>query len=115
MAKRPPSIIRPGNRKRDWSASPRGTAEARGYGNEWRKLRAQVLADEPLCRTHRLAGRSVVAVTVDHIRPKHLGGTDERSNLQPLCKPCHKAKTAAESAAQRRLNSHQGLAFTGSQ
>ncbi len=34
--------------------------------------------------------------TVDHIIPKAHGGTDADSNLQSLCWPCHKAKTARE-------------------
>ncbi|EFO1861873.1 hypothetical protein DUZ28_23195 [Escherichia coli] len=36
------------------------------------------------------------AKTVDHIIPKAHGGTDADSNLQSLCWPCHKAKTARE-------------------
>ncbi|ELV2160624.1 HNH endonuclease [Escherichia coli] len=36
------------------------------------------------------------AKTVDHIIPKAHGGSDADSNLQSLCWPCHKAKTARE-------------------
>lgn len=36
------------------------------------------------------------AKTVDHIIPKAHGGTDADNNLQSLCWPCHKAKTARE-------------------
>ena len=32
----------------------------------------------------------------DHIVPLHRGGTNEWTNLQSLCKPCHAAKTARE-------------------
>lgn len=31
---------------------------------------------------------------MDHIWPRILGGSDERTNLRPLCVPCHKATTA---------------------
>ena len=31
--------------------------------------------------------------TIDHITPKGLGGTDDTSNLQLLCKKCHNKKT----------------------
>ncbi|WP_272575920.1 HNH endonuclease, partial [Providencia sp. PROV273] len=41
-------------------------------------------------------GRAVEAKTVDHIKPKAHGGTDDDSNLQSLCWPCHKRKTARE-------------------
>lgn len=34
-------------------------------------------------------------LTVDHIIPKALGGTDARENLQVLCRPCNSAKAAA--------------------
>ena len=33
---------------------------------------------------------------VDHIRPLGNGGTNEKSNLQPLCKSCHMIKTSGE-------------------
>lgn len=36
------------------------------------------------------------ATTVDHIRSKRAGGTDDVENLQPLCNQCHKEKTATE-------------------
>jgi 5-methylcytosine-specific restriction endonuclease McrA len=35
---------------------------------------------------------------VDHITPLWDGGANEDPNLQLLCDPCHKAKTAAEAA-----------------
>ena len=40
------------------------------------------------------------ASEVDHVVPLHLGGADDVSNLQALCRACHAKKTAAE-AAQR--------------
>ena len=37
----------------------------------------------------------------DHITPREQGGSNDESNLQPLCKePCHAAKTAAEASAR---------------
>lgn len=74
----------------------RGSAHARGYGRRWRRIRDSVLHREPLCRACGAEGRTTAAVHVDHIVSKRRGGTDERSNLQPLCQPCHNRKTAKE-------------------
>jgi 5-methylcytosine-specific restriction protein A len=79
-------------------AGVRGSAASRGYGAAWRELRRQVLARDPVCRE---CGRRV-SVTVDHVTPKSLGGTDDPSNLRGLCGTCHKAKSSAEGHAARR-------------
>lgn len=33
-------------------------------------------------------------LTLDHIQPKALGGTNARRNLQLACRPCNEAKAA---------------------
>ncbi|RWT91976.1 HNH endonuclease, partial [Raoultella ornithinolytica] len=33
---------------------------------------------------------------VDHIKAKAHGGTDDDSNLESLCWPCHRTKTGRE-------------------
>lgn len=104
MARRPPNFrpaIMPSKRK-GWADTQRGTRKQRGYGWAWEQLRARILQREPICRVCRAAGRAAVATTVDHITPKHQGGTDDEGNLQPLCKPCHAVKTAKEGRAGRR-------------
>lgn len=53
-------------------------------------MRSQVLAEQPIC----LCGAP--ATEVDHIVPLRRGGTDLRSNLVGLCKPCHSRKTIGE-------------------
>ena len=59
----------------------------------WRKLRKQVLAEEPLCRHCAAQGLVVPATEVDHMN----GAADNsREALQALCKPCHSIKTMAE-------------------
>lgn len=45
---------------------------------------------------HRCVICSRPATVVDHIRPRALGGTDSPSNLQSLCTPHSRQKTAAE-------------------
>ena len=78
----------------------RASACRRGYDRTWRTLRRWVLAREPWCRDpfdlHRQWGERVLAEHVDHVVPLGLGGTNEESNLQPLCQACHNRKTANE-------------------
>ena len=76
-----------------------GSSTARGYGAEWRRLRAAVLArDNHLCQCSdcRERGRIRVAHHVDHIIPKAHGGTDDPANLQAINRDCHRRKTARE-------------------
>ena len=69
----------------------------RGYGSWWDKLRKVILRrDSGLCQPCKAHGRYVVATAVDHIVPKSQGGTNEQSNLQAICTPCHAHKTATE-------------------
>ena len=74
----------------------RGTSHERGYGQAWRKLREQVLREEPLCKICLMQGAVTPATDVDHKIPKSMGGTDARTNLQSLCSTCHSRKTATE-------------------
>lgn len=74
----------------------RGNSTQRGYGSRWRKKRAAVLREEPLCRHCLERGETMQSSEVDHIVPKARGGTDERNNLQGLCKTCHSRKTAQQ-------------------
>lgn len=75
----------------------RGSASARGYGRDWRRNRLAALQAEPWCRVCRANGMWVLAELLDHVRP-HRGDAMRfwrRANWQPLCGPCHTAKTAA--------------------
>jgi 5-methylcytosine-specific restriction enzyme A len=62
----------------------------------WRALRAQVLAEEPVCRECRTENRVRATQHVDHIIPRVNGGPDTRENLQGLCAEHHSRKTMAE-------------------
>ncbi len=77
-------------------------ATTRTYGGKWQRIRKAVLTHEPLCRLCLAAGITQQAAEVDHIIPLHLGGTDEQSNLQPLCFLCHQFKTTTENAQRHR-------------
>lgn len=63
----------------------------------WRKLRAHVLRQAPLCRLCAGRGLAVPAVDVDHITPVADGGAPfDQNNLQALCHSCHSRKTRAD-------------------
>lgn len=81
-----------------WGAHQAGRSRhERGYGTDWDKLRRRILQrDRHLCQECLRQGRAVAAKTVDHIVPKARGGTDDDYNLQSLCWPCHRSKTACE-------------------
>lgn len=80
-----------------WSKEGRGSASERGYGWAWQKLRDRIMArDHGLCQPCLRRGAVSLAKAVDHVTPKDQGGDDSPANLQAICDPCHKAKTAAE-------------------
>lgn len=89
----PELVDRPGKcpaHRRDYDRELKRRHTWRNYGGDWPKIRAQVLAEEPLCPC------GARATDVDHVVPLRRGGTHQRSNLQPLCKPCHASKSAKE-------------------
>jgi 5-methylcytosine-specific restriction protein A len=82
-----------------------GNTTARGYGHAWRKRRAQALRrDSALCQSCIKQGRYIPATEVDHIIEKAKGGTDDLSNLQSLCTPCHRVKTSGKKVSGCDVN-----------
>jgi len=49
-----------------------------------------------LCQECRRQGMTTPGTVVDHISPLWAGGSDDASNKQLLCDPCHSEKTARE-------------------
>lgn len=85
-----------------WSKESR---HSRGYGREWEQVRKVVIARaKGLCEKCEREGRVSPGRDVDHVvskdKAKRLGWSqkkmDHPDNLQYLCLPCHKAKTAAD-------------------
>lgn len=85
-----------------WSSESR---QSRGYGSSWEKLRKVVIARaKGMCEKCEREGKVARGRDVDHVvskaKAKRLGWshtrTDHPDNLQYLCPPCHKAKTAAD-------------------
>jgi 5-methylcytosine-specific restriction enzyme A len=75
----------------------RGTPSQRGYGAAWRKVRAVVLARDGYTCT--AVGCGAPAAEVDHRLARHLGGSEDESNLTSLCRAHHRSKSGIE--AQR--------------
>jgi 5-methylcytosine-specific restriction enzyme A len=72
----------------------RGPTKARGYGDQHRKVRLQVLSRDPVCR---ICGNAP-SVVADHIvRFREDGGQQwDTSNLQCICISCHNQKSGRE-------------------
>ena len=88
--------------RKSWER-PGKSAHKRKRGRAGQRDRAQVLLEEPLCRPCLAEGRTTASEEVDHIRDDLPDEQwDARENKQGICKPCHKKKTAAESAAGKR-------------
>lgn len=76
-----------------WQSSQR----RRGLPKNWAVLRSRVIKrDGSVCQECKTYTKNP---DVDHIVP---GDNHSLSNLQVLCRECHKKKTATESAAARR-------------
>lgn len=67
-------------------------------GLAWRKLRALVLCERPLCEACSKRGRATPATDVDHIDNDPTN--NDRGNLASLCHPCHSRKTQADMGKQ---------------
>ena len=64
---------------------------------QWKRIRAHILKNEPLCRPCQDNDRVEVATQVDHIIPISQGGALlDIENLQPICNNCHRGKSANE-------------------
>lgn len=91
-----------------WSKESR---QSRGYGPEWTRLRTQVIERaKGMCEECARQGRVTMGRDVDHkvskAKAKVLGWskakTESIANLQYLCVPCHKRKTAEETGRTYR-------------
>lgn len=74
----------------------RKSAHQRGYGRDWRRVRAEKLWDQPCCEDCLDEGLVTPAVEVHHLvkvrNAPHL--RLEMENLRSLCKSHHSRRTA---------------------
>lgn len=80
-------------KRKPWT-KPAGYDHSRLGGRPWQKLRERMLREHPLCQLCEQRGRVTVATSLDHRIPRSKeGGTDDESNLQTVCEPCHARKS----------------------
>jgi 5-methylcytosine-specific restriction protein A len=70
-------------------------------GRKLQALRASIFRTNPLCAECERQGFVSQSQELDHIIPLFEGGTNQRENMQGLCKACHKLKTQAEAKRAR--------------
>lgn len=87
-----PALLKPRSNPTGRDADPRRTIPLNTAA--WQKLRASVLAEDPLCRDCQRMGRLVPATDVDHDDGNP--GNNDRDNLVPRCHSCHSHKTMRE-------------------
>lgn len=71
---------------RQYNAAP----EKRGYGAQWRQVRAWYINNHPLCQLCQEHGKITPAEIVHHRLPIAAGGDiTAPDNLEALCAKCH--------------------------
>ena len=84
------------------SSSNRSSAsDGRMRGRRLQEARAELFRRNPLCVNCERNVITRLATERDHIINLAEGRTDDPSNMQGLCKPCHQAKTHSESNRAR--------------
>jgi 5-methylcytosine-specific restriction endonuclease McrA len=68
----------------------RPSAAARGYDQNWRRIRARYLRAHPSCET---PGCFATATEIDHLDGRGPLGDNSDGNLMALCSTCHSRKT----------------------
>lgn len=91
-------VQRPWLKPQPKSKAPNGPIPENFYRlAKWRKLRARVLEQHPLCAHCKEQKQITVAQMVDHTTPIRLGGEPyDEANLLPLCNKCHNVKRGKE-------------------
>ena len=84
-------------------ASRRPAANLYAYRGRWPEIRRQVLErDGYACRLRYPDLCIGKASEVDHVVQPEAGGTNDPSNLQAVCVPCHRRRTGQQGGARLR-------------
>lgn len=78
----------------------------------WKRTVRRICRRDPVCRIARPDRCTITSTTADHIIPASRGGTDDDTNLQGACQPCHNWKTGFEARGgtrKRPEEAHPGL------
>lgn len=95
---RPPGVPEARERRRLFDRERGQRADRKLYTYRWAQASKRFLARHPLCVICLALGRTSAAKVTDHIVP-HRGDEGlfwDRTNWQPLCKPCHDEKSGKE-------------------
>jgi 5-methylcytosine-specific restriction endonuclease McrA len=86
------------------TATDRRADKAFYASTAWRRLRAEVLAEEPLCPDCLAEGRVEPATEVHHLRERKAAPelALTRDNLQALCHQCHNRRRTPPGGVCRR-------------
>lgn len=81
-------------KRRNTDPPGRPSAAQRGYGADWRRVSAKVIAGATAC--HWCGGEFTKAdpATADHVIPKARGGTNDEQNLVPAHRSCNSRRAA---------------------
>jgi 5-methylcytosine-specific restriction enzyme A len=91
----------PAHKREPWKTATPTSSTGAVHAAGWPKLRASILdRDDHKCQIRGPRCR-VKADQVDHIREVADGGTDDPSNLQSVCEPCHRTKTGRDGRARQ--------------
>ena len=90
------------NTRKPW-ADRTTSRQSRGYGAAHDRMREHLKRTVILCEECTRQGRTTIGTHADHIVPKAKGGTDDRSNYQWLCAPCHAAKSIHDQGKNPRI------------
>jgi len=76
-------------KRRNTDPPGRPSAAQRGYGSEWRRVSAAVIAATSLCHWCGEPATADDPFTADHLVPRARGGTNDRSNLVGAHRSCN--------------------------